>query len=266
MRLDRRVVLSTAQLAALSLLPLGRRPAYAAEPLRARLSAPLLSAPPVTPDPSDPPLPAWLEGRWEATQTLEQFTTPLGVQFIGAAGRPISEAEASAASTRAQLGRPVKLEVAFGPQHEERAANTAARLNTFAGREVVKRARDCEASDGGLLAGQPAACTLIEYSGPVDQKSLINRVRVEADADGGVAIQEVTRIILARRLMPGDTRNFPPITTDQEVLTSLDAPVGGTARGRLRLVSYLQPLDPLYFAAGGKSVSISDYSLELRRL
>ncbi len=66
--------------------------------------------------------------------------------------------------------------------------------------------------------------------------------------------------------MPGDTRNFPPITTDQEVLTSLDAPVGGTARGRLRLVSYLQPLDPLYFAAGGKSVSISDYSLELRRL
>ena len=187
------------------------------------------------------------------------------MQFIGAAGRPISEAEASAASTRAQLGRPVKLEVAFGPQHEERAANTAARLNAFAGREVVKRARDCEASDGGLLAGQPAACTLVEYSGPVDQKSLINRVRVEADADQ-VTIQEVTRIILARRLMPGDTRNFPPITTDQEVLTSLDAPVGGTARGRLRLVSYLQPLDPLYFAAGGKSVSISDYSLELRRL
>ena len=265
MVVHRRAVLSTAQLAALSLLPLDRRPAYAAEPLRARLSAPLLSAPPVTPDPSDPPLPSWLEGRWEATQTLEQFTTPLGVQFIGAAGRPISEAEASAASTRAQLGRPVKLEVAFGPQHEERAANTAARLNAFAGREVVKRARDCEASDGGLLAGQPAACTLVEYSGPVDQKSLINRVRVEADADQ-VTIQEVTRIILARRLMPGDTRNFPPITTDQEVLTSLDAPVGGTARGRLRLVSYLQPLDPLYFAAGGKSVSISDYSLELRRL
>ena len=66
MRLDRRVVLSTAQLAALSILPLDR-PAFAAEPLRARLSAPLLSAPPVTPDPSDPPLPAWLEGRWEAT-------------------------------------------------------------------------------------------------------------------------------------------------------------------------------------------------------
>ena len=38
------------------------------------------------------------------------------------------------------------------------------------------------------------------------------------------------------------------------------------ARGRLRLVSYLQPLDPLYFAAGGKSVSISDYSLALTRL
>ena len=146
-------------------------------------------------------------------------------------------------------------------------ARAARRRNSCAsvGERVRRKLHGCEVSDGGLLAGQPAACTLIEYSGPVDQKSLINRVRVEADADQ-VTIQEVTRIILARRLMPGDTRNFPPITTDQEVLTSLDAPVGGTARGRLRLVSYLQPLDPLYFAAGGKSVSISDYSLELRRL
>ena len=31
-------------------------------------------------------------------------------------------------------------------------------------------------------------------------------------------------------------------------------------------VEYLNPQDPLYFAAGGKSVSISDYSLELARL
>jgi len=31
-------------------------------------------------------------------------------------------------------------------------------------------------------------------------------------------------------------------------------------------VEYLNPQDPLYFAAGGKCVSISDYSLELARL
>ena len=55
-------------------------------------------------------------------------------------------------------------------------------------------------------------------------------------------------------------------TRSARATAGADAPVGGTARGRLRLVSYLQPLDPLYFAAGGKSVSISDYSLELRRL
>ena len=37
-------------------------------------------------------------------------------------------------------------------------------------------------------------------------------------------------------------------------------------RGQLRLISYLQPYDPLYFAAGRKSVSISDYQLTLRRV
>jgi len=38
------------------------------------------------------------------------------------------------------------------------------------------------------------------------------------------------------------------------------------AEGRLRLIEYLQPNDPLFFAAGRKSVSISDYSVSLTRL
>jgi len=67
-------------------------------------------------------------------------------------------------------------------------------------------------------------------------------------------------------MVPGDTRNFPPITTDSETLLLLKADASGDVlRGQLRLVSYLQPYDPLYFAAGRKSVSISDYSLTLTR-
>ena len=69
--------------------------------------------------------------------------------------------------------------------------------------------------------------------------------------------------------MPGDTRNFPPITTDSEVIISLSPRERGEpneATGSLRLVEFLQPNDPLYFAAAGRSVSISDYSLTLTRL
>ena len=67
--------------------------------------------------------------------------------------------------------------------------------------------------------------------------------------------------------MPGDTRNFPPITTDSEVIVRLAPDAGGDVlRGQLRLVDYLNPMAPLYFAAGRKSVSINDYSLTMTRL
>lgn len=84
-----------------------------------------------------------------------------------------------------------------------------------------------------------------------------------------VAFSDFTRAILARLTVAGDTRNFPPITTDAETLVQLTADGEGAAdvlRGRLRLVSYLTPNDPLYFAAARKSVSISDYALTLTRL
>ena len=62
---------------------------------------------------AEPPLPAWMVGRWRCEQTLTSFTMPLGVEFIGAPGRPLSEAEASAAQTRAQVGQPVALELRY---------------------------------------------------------------------------------------------------------------------------------------------------------
>ena len=182
MRLDRRVVLSTAQLAALSILPLDRRRhlrpiAFARVVGTAAVGA--ARARQIRPTRRCRPGSKGAGRRRRRSSSLPRRSAcNSSAPPAGQSPRPRLRRD-----TRAQLGRPVKLEVAFGPQHEERAANTAARLNAFAGREVVKRARDCEASDGGLLAGQPAACTLIEYSGPIDQKSLINRVRVEADAD-----------------------------------------------------------------------------------
>lgn len=220
-------------------------------------------------------LPPWIAGRWQATQTLERYSTPQGIQYIGAAGRPISEAEASAAQTRAQIGKAVSLELrwkmsASGGAVEDRSYNVRSRLDAFAGRAVVRSAKSC--ADAGVDA-PGTACTFVEFKGPIQQKTIVTSVRAAtpAAADGASApaafvSSDVQRTILARILAAGDTRNFPPLTADSEVLLSL-APVGpDSATGRLRLIEYLNPQDPLYFAAGGKSVSISDYSLALSRL
>ena len=115
---------------------------------------------------AEPPLPAWMVGRWRCEQTLTSFTMPLGVEFIGAPGRPLSEAEASAAQTRAQVGKPVALELRYdaveGGAREDRANNAQARLDAFAGRAVTKRARPCAAAG---VDSPGLACTLVEFKG-----------------------------------------------------------------------------------------------------
>lgn len=239
-----------------------------------RLDATVLKQLPTAPKPEIPVLPSWVAGRWRCEQTLQRFTTPLGVQFIGAAGQPVAEAEKSAAETRAQVGKPVQLELRFaalegGGAVEERRFNAQSRIDAFAGRKVVREVQPCAVTPGAdILAARPAACTLVEFRGPVTQKQLVTSVQQAETPDGrSLCISEQSRIILSRRAMQGDTRSFPPITTDQETLLEIAHDGGAdTLRGRLRLVSFLQPLDPLYFEANKRSVSISDYSLLLQRL
>ena len=113
------------------------------------------------------------------------------------------------------------------------------------------------------------ACTFVDFNGPIVQKQFVNSVKVALaappQAEGAFISSEIMRAILARRKVAGDTRDFPPLTVDSEVLLSL-APTGrDNAVGRVRLVEFLNPQAPLYFAAGGSSVSISDYSLTLSR-
>ena len=46
-----------------------------------------------------------------------------------------------------------------------------------------------------------------------------------------------------------NTNAAPPITTDSEILTELRRTAGDAVVGRLRLVDYMNPQDPLYFDA-----------------
>ena len=240
--------------------------------LRSRLDAPLVKQLSIAPMAGkEPRLPSWLAGRWQAEQTLQRYSAPLGVQYIGAAGRPLAEAEASAAQTRAQIGKPVALELRWavapeGGAVEDRAFNARSRLDAFAGRQVVRSSTTC--AEAGVDA-PGIACTFVDFNGPIVQKQFVNSVKVALaappQAEGAFISSEIMRAILARRKVAGDTRDFPPLTVDSEVLLSL-APTGrDNAVGRVRLVEFLNPQAPLYFAAGGSSVSISDYSLTLTR-
>lgn len=129
----------------------------------------------------EPKLPAWMAGRWRCEQTLTAFNTPLGVQYIGAPGRPISEAEASAAETRAQIGKPVTLELRFDPVQggavESRAFNARSRLDAFAGRSITKASQPCAVAG---VDSPGLACTYIDFTGPVVQKQIVNSMRVAA--------------------------------------------------------------------------------------
>ena len=245
--------------------------------LQSRISAPVVVQQGFAAGPgrTSPALPGWLAGEWRCEQTLQAYSTPLGIQYIGAAGRPLSEATASAQQTKAQIGKPVILElrysaVAGGGAVEDRPFNAKSRLDAFAGRPVVRAANSCGAAGVDSIG---LSCTFVEFRGPISQKQIVSSALVAtptSGAAGGTFVSsDCTRAILARRKMAGDTRDFPPITTDSEVLVSL-TPNGDAspdaASGQLRLVEYLNPNDPLYFAAGRKSVSISDYSLSLRRM
>ena len=61
---------------------------------------------------AEPPLPAWMVGAGGTEQTLTSFTTPLGVEFIGAPGRPLG-GRGQRGATRTQVGKPVALELRY---------------------------------------------------------------------------------------------------------------------------------------------------------
>ena len=82
-----------------------------------------------------------------------------------------------------------------------------------------------------------------------------------------VVFSDFTRAIFARRTVPGDTRNFPPITTDAETIVRLtpEAATADVLRGKLRLISYLQPYDPLYFAGARAHCDFKPVDLQAQK-
>lgn len=216
--------------------------------------------------------PEWMEGTWDVEQTLKRAEAPLGLKFIGGPRGDLEIARTSLEEQRSRIGQPQQLKLKFVKTKfgvvEDRIYNTRSRLDAFAGRRVVASVEYAETGGnnrrGNVALGgkedDPLITTMTYYKGPAAQK-VFSVARTTEASDGVWRGSETTRSIFALT----NTNAAPPITTDSELLTELRRTGDGVVTGRLRLVDYMNPTDPLFFDAKRKAVSVADYDVRLRR-
>ena len=220
--------------------------------------------------------PAWMEGEWNAKQTLISTKAPLGLNFIGGPQADISIAKKTMDEQEKRINEEVNLKLRFVNTKfgvvEDRAFNLKSRLNAFAGKEVVASVEYADVKDCNrasvLAAGgndtDPLSTTLVYFKGPAAQKTfLISHGEDSLDtADDAWFGYETLRSIFALT----NQSTAPPVTTDQEAIYSFKKVDNDRIEGRLRLAGYLNPqADTLYFDAKQRAVSLTDYTLSLKR-
>jgi hypothetical protein len=239
--------------------------------------------------------PDFMSGTWDVTQRLIGVQAPLGVEFLNP---DPATAERSLAEARAKLHQPVALRLRYVPTRwgvaEDRTFNAASRLDAFAGRTVVAAVQYADVGSSnrnavlrqGGTADDPLTTVFVRYKGPAAQKIFVT-THSSLSCDGscvgesGEATDESSPALSQspcsscwvasesqRSIFALTNENpAPPIFTDSEVLYEFRRVESqpDTVRGRLRIASYLNPLDPLYFDARDRAVSVQDYTLEMRR-
>lgn len=217
--------------------------------------------------------PPWLEGEWDATQTLIDTKAPLGLKYVGGPQGSLEIAQKTLAEQAKRVNEPVNLKLRFVNTNfgvvEDRAFNLKQRLDSFAGKQVVASVEYADVRESNrasiLAAGgkesDPLSTTLVYFKGPAAQKSFVishGQDSLESDEWAGY---ELDRSIFALT----NQSTAPPVTTDQEAIYSFKRVGNDKVEGRLRLVGYLNPqADTLYFETKNRGVSITDYTLSLR--
>lgn len=260
-----------------SVLP---RPSDAAttSAISSRLEREILTAPPITAGTKytgheNLYFPDWLEGEWDAVQTLVSTKAPLGLEYIGGPQGSLDVAKASMEEQTNRIGVPVSLKLRFVKTKygvvEDRLFNLRSRLDSFAGKTVVASVEYAdvrESNRASVLASggselDPLTTTVVYFKGPAAQKTFVISHGQEID-DDSYSGYEVDRSIFALT----NTNTAPPVTSDTEILYSFKRIGEKIVEGKLRLASYLNPQsDKLYFEAKNRAVSLSDYTLVLKQ-
>mmetsp|Transcript_3438 Transcript_3438/g.7552 ORF Transcript_3438/g.7552 Transcript_3438/m.7552 type:complete len:363 (-) Transcript_3438:142-1230(-) len=250
-----------------------------ASPIAERFESDILTSPPITAGTrytghENLYFPSWMEGEWDATQTLVSTKAPLGLKFVGGPQGSLEIAQKTMDEQAKRLNEPVNLKLRFVKTTfgvvEDRAFNLRSRLNSFAGKNVVASVDYADVRESNrasiLAAGgtetDPLTTTLVYFKGPAAQKTFVishGQDPLDNDTWSGY---ELDRSIFALT----NQSTAPPVTTDTEALYSFNRIGNDEIKGRLRLAGYLTPQgDQLYFDAKNRAVSLNDYTLTLRR-
>lgn len=255
-----------------------RETAYATTSIANRFDSDILNAPPITAGTrysghENLYFPDWMEGEWDAVQTLVSSKPPLGLEYIGGPQGSLDVARASMEEQNKRLNDPVNLKLRFIKTKfgvaEDRMFNLRSRLDSFAGKSVVASVEYADVRESNrasvLAAGgselDPLTTTVVYFKGPAAQKTFVISHGQEWDGDSYVGY-EVDRSIFALT----NTNTAPPVTSDTEVLYSFNLFGENKVEGKIRLAGYLNPQsDKLYFDAKNRAVSLNDYTLLLTR-
>jgi hypothetical protein len=221
--------------------------------------------------------PQWMEGEWDATQTLVSTKAPLGMKFIGGPQGSIDVAQKVMNDQMKRLNEPVNLKLRFVKTNlgvvEDRAFNLKSRLDSFAGKSVVgsviyanvQESNRASVLAAGGLETDPLMTTVVYFKGPAAQKTFVISFGQDLPGDSTSDVwsgYELDRSIFALT----NQSTAPPVTTDSEVILSFKRTRDDKVEGRLRLAGYLNPqTDQLYFEAKNRAVSLTDYTIALSR-
>lgn len=220
--------------------------------------------------------PTWMAGEWEVTQTMRRASTPLGLKFVGGPNASEEIATKSMEEQRKQIGVPVNLKLRWIQTKwgvaEDRLFNTRQRLDGFAGKSVVASVE--YANVGGSnrasvlgLGGKeddPLQTIVVRFKGPAAQKTFViaHGEEYSPETKDKWAGHETLRSIFALT----NENTAPPVTTDTEIIWSLQRISDSDVKGSLRIASYLNAQsDSLFFEARNRAVSFADYDLTFKR-
>jgi len=273
----RKFVESSAIFGAVTLSPRGATAAPSS--IANRFDSDVLKSPPITAGTKftgheNLVFPDYLEGEWDAIQTLVSTKAPLGLKFIGGPQASLDVAQKTMDEQAKRVNEQVNLKLRFVKTNfgvvEDRAFNLRSRLDSFAGKSVVASVNYADVKESNrasvLASGgkedDPLTTTLVYFKGPAAQKTfVISHGQDPLDKDDWSGY-ELDRSIFAL------TNNSiaPPVTTDTEVIYSFSKVGSDRVEGKLRLAGYLNPQsDSLYFEAQNRAVSLTDYTLTLKR-
>lgn len=218
--------------------------------------------------------PSFLQGEWDVTQTLVGTQAPLGLKYLGGPNGDLDIANKSFVDAKSKIGIPVRFKLRYVPTKwgvvEDRLFNNQARLDAFAGKNVVASVQYADVGGsnrqsvlamGGTM-DDPLQTTVTYFKGPAAQKSFLTSHGSENLNETSWAGYEVLRSIFALT----NTNTAPPITTDVEYIWRFEKLDDSTVRSKLRIAEYLNAQsDVLYFDARQRAVSFQDYTLDMKR-